>query len=412
MSAKYVIIIPDGAADEPLQSLGGKTPLEAAEIPHMDRIASEGGQGLVRTVPEGMEPGSDVAQMSLLGYDPRQFYSGRAPIEAAAKNIRMGSKDWAFRCNLVTIEDGKMSDHSAGHISTVEAAVLLGSLAAQVGNKSLEFHPGVSYRHLLICRDMDFDVRTNPPHDHIGEPVSTLMPTGRGAETMLDLMSRSTALFKDHEINRARRASGKRPATSIWLWGQGRQASLPSFQEKWGLRGAAITAVDLIRGLAKLVGFKVIEVPGATGFFDTNYRGKADAAIKALEENDLVFVHIEAPDEASHEGNAEIKVKALERIDELVVAPVYEALKKYPQWRILVMPDHSTLVRTRSHCGGPIPFAMAGSGVIPSGGAGKFRESAAAAENGAALFSEKGAAAAGLRIENGHTLMGYFLRGK
>ncbi len=393
--SKYVIIVPDGAADEPIEQLGGKTAFEAAEIPNIDRIAMEGRQGIVRTVPEGLEPGSDVAQMSLLGYDPRKFYSGRAPIEAAAKSIPLAGRDWVFRCNLVTLADGKMADHSAGHISTEEGSRLIQELAGQVGREGLEFHTGVSYRHLLVFRDMDFDVRTYPPHDHIGQAVEKILPRGKGADLLRDLMARSAAFFEGHDINRVRRDLGENPVSSIWLWGQGRQAMLESFHKRFGLSGAAITAVDLVRGLARLIGFDVVEVPGATGVFDTNYQGKADAAIKALEDHDLVFVHIEAPDEASHEGNAEIKMKALERIDRFIVGPVLEALRQYPEWRIMVIPDHPTPVRTCGHSAEPVPFAMSGVEA-----AGVLKEP----------FSEAHAASSGLRIENGHELMEYFLR--
>ena len=393
--AKYVIIVPDGAADEPIEQLGGKTAFEAAEIPCMDRIAMEGRQGIVRTVPAGMEPGSDVAQMSLLGYDPHRFYSGRAPIEAAARNIRLGPSDWVFRCNLVTIADGKMADHSAGHISSEEAGKLISDLAGRVGKDNLQFHTGVSYRHLLVCKAMDFDVQTYPPHDHIGKGVEKILPRGKGADLLRDLMAQSVTLFENHDVNKVRRDLGENTASSIWLWGQGRQAVLEGFRKRFGLTGAAITAVDLVRGLAKLVGFDVIEVPGATGFFDTNYQGKAAAAIKALEDHDLVFVHIEAPDEASHEGNAEIKKKALERIDRFIVGPVLEALRAYPQWRIMVIPDHPTPVRTCGHSADPVPFAMAGFGV-----SGLVK----------APFSEAHAAESGLQIENGHELMEYFLK--
>jgi 2,3-bisphosphoglycerate-independent phosphoglycerate mutase len=393
---KYVIVVPDGAADEPIEQLGGKTAFEAAQIPNIDRIAMEGRLGIVRTVPAGLEPGSDVAQMSLLGYDPRKYYSGRAPIEAAAQSIPMGPADWVFRCNLVTLADGKMADHSAGHISTEEGGRLITEFAAQVEREGLEFHTGVSYRHLLVFRNTDFDVRTYPPHDHIGELAEKILPRGKGADLLRDLMARSAGFFEGHDINKVRRDLGENVASSIWLWGQGKQAVLDSFQRRFGLTGAAITAVDLVRGLARLIGFDVIEVQGATGVFDTNYQGKAEAAIKALESHDLVFVHVEAPDEASHEGNAEIKKKALERIDRFIVGPVLEALRRYPQWRIMVIPDHPTPVRTCGHSAEPVPFAICGAEA-----AGVVKES----------FSEAHAASSGLRIENGHELMEYFLKG-
>jgi len=392
---KYAIIIPDGAADEPLDELDGRTPLEAAKTACMDRISSQGRQGLVRTVPAGMEPGSDVAQMSVLGYDPRQYYSGRAPIEAVARNIKLALDDWVFRCNLVTIVDGKMQDHSAGHISTQEAGELIQQLNEQLGSERLRFHKGVSYRHLAVFKGTEFAVETYPPHDHIGKPVEKLLPRGRGSQVLIDLMARSQQLFAGHDINKVRRDLGENQVSSIWLWGQGKRAQMERFEKRFGLSGAVITAVDLVRGLAKLIGFELIHVPGATGYIDTDYAGKGAAAVEALEEYDLVFVHVEAPDEAGHNGNAAQKKAAIERIDEHVVAPVLEALEKYQSWRILVMPDHPTPVRTGAHSAEPVPFAMAGSGVE-----GILNMS----------FSEANAAKSGFHIENGFELMEYFLK--
>ncbi len=392
---KYVIIVPDGAADEPLDVFEGKTPLEAAETPNMDRISIEGRQGLVRTVPDGLEPGSDVAQMSLLGYDPLHYYSGRAPIEAAARNIRLGMDDWVFRCNLVTIADGMMADHSAGHISTEEGSILIKELQKHISDERIALHTGVSYRHLLVFKGVDFDVRTYPPHDHIGKPVEKLLPRGKGADLLIQLMNQSQQLFAGHEINKVRQDLGENQVSSIWLWGQGKQARLDSFRKRHGIKGAAITAVDLVRGLAKLVGFDLISVPGATGFLDTNYEGKGLAAVKALDDHDLVFVHIEAPDEAGHEGNAEAKKQAIEQVDRYVVGPVLESLKQHESWRILLLPDHPTPVKSGAHSAAPVPFAMAGTGVAGILHAG---------------FGETNAAKAGLRIEKGCELMEYFLK--
>lgn len=392
---KYAIIIPDGAADEPLEEFDGATALEAAQTPNMDRISTEGRQGLVRTVPTDMEPGSDVAQMSLLGYDPRRYYSGRAPIEAVARNIKLAPDDWVFRCNLVTIADGKMEDHSAGHISTEEAGKLVKELDEQLGNEQMRFHRGVSYRHLLVFKGRDFDVKTYPPHDHIGTAVDRLLPRGKGAEVLIDLMARSQQLFSGHDINKVRKDLGENQVSSIWLWGQGKRAQMERFEKRFGLKGAAITAVDLVRGLAKLIGFDLIHVPGATGFVDTDYRGKGEAAVEALDEYDIVFVHVEAPDEASHNGNAAMKKEAIEQIDKHIVGPVLEALQRRDKWRILVMPDHPTPVATGAHSGEPVPFAMAGTdvkGVLHT------------------TFSEANAAQSGFRIENGFELMEYFLR--
>jgi len=392
---KYAIIIPDGAADEPIEQFGQRTIFEASQTSNIDRISTQGRQGIVRTVPDGFEPGSDVAQMSLLGYDPSKFYSGRAPIEAVAQNIDLSPEDWVFRCNLVTAADGKMADHSAGHISTPEATKLIKELNEQLGNNRIRFYPGVSYRHLLVIKGMDFDVRTFPPHDHIGTAIDKLLPRGRGGDVLIDLIARSQQLFANHDINKVRKDLGENQVSSIWLWGHGRKAQMESFEKRFGVTGAAITAVDLVRGLAKLIGFDIIDVPGATGFVDTNYEGKAEAAIKALDSHDLVFVHVEAPDEAGHSGNAQMKKKAVELIDKLIVGPVFEAIQNYESWRILVAPDHPTPVGTGAHSAEPVPFAMAGTNV--SGILNTF-------------FSEANAAKSGFRIENGFELMEYFLK--
>ena len=392
---KYAIIIPDGAADEPLDEFDGKTVLEAADTPYMDEVSKIGRQGLVRTVPEGLEAGSDVAQMSLLGYDPKRYYTGRAPIEAAARNINLGNGDWVFRCNLVTIADNKMADHSAGHISTPEAEKLIKEIDSRLGSDQMRFHTGVSYRHLLVFKNADFDVHTYPPHDYIGIEIEKILPRGKGADLLIDLMARSQKLFYDNDINRVRKDLGENQVSSIWLWGQGKRAQMDSFKKRFGLKGATITAVDLVRGLSKLIGFDLINVPGATGFVDTNYEGKGKAAIDAFEKYDIVFVHIEAPDEAGHSGNAQLKKKAIEQIDKFVVGPVLEALRNYDKWRILVMPDHPTPVKSCSHSSEPVPFTMTGDdikGILQTG------------------FGESNAAKSGFKIENGFELMEYFLK--
>ena len=392
---KYVIIVPDGAADKPLAQFGERTVLEAAETPNMDNVSRHGRQGLVQTIPDDMEAGSDIAQMSLLGYDPRKFHSGRAPIEAAARNIKLSTDDWVFRCNLITISDGKMADHSAGHISTEEARALIKELNEQLGDEKFQIYPGVSYRHLLVFKGLDFDVQTYPPHDFIGQKIEKILPRGKGAEMLIDLMARSQQLFSNHDINKVRKDLGENQVSSIWLWGEGKKTLMESFQKRFGLKGATITAVDLARGLSKLIGFDVIDVPGATGFVDTNYEGKGLAAIEGLDKYDLVFVHIEAPDEASHNGNAEMKKKAIEQIDKYIVGPVLEALQKYESWRILVMPDHPTPVSSKAHSSEPVPFAMAGdniSGILHK------------------TFGESNAAASGFRIDNGYEIMEYFLK--
>ena len=395
MTTKYVIIIPDGAADYPLDCYDGKTILQAAEIPNMDKISIDGKQGIVQTIPPDMTPGSDVAQMSLLGYDPLQYYPGRAPIEAVAQGIKLAPDEWVFRCNLVTIADGKMADHSAGHISSEEAAKLIHELEGALSGVNVCLYPGVSYRNLCVIGGVKFDVETQPPHDIIGQKVSKNLPRGKNADILNDMMARSQQLFENHEINRVRRDLGENPVSGIWLWGQGQAAYLESFKKRFGLKGAAITAVDLVRGLARLIGFDVIDVVGATGYYDTNYAGKAKAAIKALGDHDIVFVHVEAPDEAGHSGNAELKKRAVEKIDKHIVGPVYEALQEYESWRILVMPDHPTPVETRAHTDDPVPFAMAGAGIK-----GILHRA----------FCEENAYESGFRVDNGFEMMEYFIK--
>lgn len=395
MSCKYAIIVPDGAADDPIFEFGNKTPLEAAATANLDKISSTGRQGMVHNVPKDLEPGSDVAMMSLLGYDPKRYYTGRAPIEAVAQNIKVGPNDWVFRCNLVTMVDKKMADHSAGHISTEEATKLIEELSEIMGSDKLQFYPGVSYRHLLVCRDYDFDVITYPPHDHIGTAVDKLLPRGKGSDLLIDLIAKSQEHFAGHDINKIRADLGENQVSSIWLWGQGKKALMDQFKTRFGFKGCAITAVDLVRGLAKLIGFDLIEVEGATGFIDSNFDGKAAAAIDALNEYDIVLVHCEAPDEAGHQKNPQIKKQAIELIDKKVIGPVLESLQKFDQWRILVMPDHPTPVSTGAHCSEPVPFAMAGtnvSGVLN------------------APFGETNSNRSGFKIENGFEMMEYFLK--
>jgi 2,3-bisphosphoglycerate-independent phosphoglycerate mutase len=395
---KYAIIIPDGAADEPLKELGGKTPFEAANIPNMDRVAMEGRQGTARTVPEGFESGSDVATMCLLGYDPKVYHTGRAPLEAAAQRIPLSPTDWVFRCNLVSVVDGIMKDHSAGGITNAEAARLIGDLSKAIDIPGFEFHTGVSYRNLLVYRgQQDFDVATKAPHEIPEEPAGNWIPRGKGAEILNQIMDRSRELFADHEINRVRRQTGHNPASQVWLWGQGHAPNIPKFVNRFGVKsGCMITGVDLLRGLAVLLGWDVKEVVGMTSFHDTNYAGQGQATAAALDQYDLVFSHIEAPDEASHQADWKTKVDAIEHIDKYVVGPVLEKLRKFPEWRILVLPDHPTNIATRKHGYAPTCFAMAWTRV----------KSLVHAP-----YSEKNAAASDLQITRGHELMEYFLHG-
>jgi 2,3-bisphosphoglycerate-independent phosphoglycerate mutase len=302
---KYALILPDGAADEPIPELGGHTALQTARIPNMDSIAASGRSGLVRTVPDGFTPGSDVATLSVVGYDPRTYYNGRAPLEAVAQRISMGADDLVFRCNLVTIVDGRMEDFSAGHISQAEAEKLIAELQANLGTEEVQFYKGVSYRHLLVVRNGSWvKVKCAPPHDSPGEPVDQHLPTGKGSELIRSLMERSQPILEGHEVNQVRRDLGENPATSIWLWGQGPAMRLPSFKERYGVRGAAITAVDLIRGIALSVGWKLIEVPGATGYVDTNFKGKGEYAVAALDDADFVAVHVEACSRTAQRASA------------------------------------------------------------------------------------------------------------
>lgn len=397
---KYVLIIPDGCADEPQESLGGKTPLEAARTPAMDAIAQAGVVGRANHVPAHLPPGSDVANLSLLGYDPNQYFTGRAPLEAAAQGIPLSANDCAIRCNLVTIEDQTMRDFTAGHISTEEAAALLATLGERIGRPEFEFVPGVSYRNLLIYRGGDTpppftaDTRATPPHDLTDKSVLDDYPRGPGSGLLNQLMSESVQVFADHPVNERRRAEGKLPATNVWLWGQGQAPALTPFQELYGKTGAMITAVDLLRGLAALLGWRRIEVAGATGYLDTDYAAKGRAAIAALADVDLVTVHIEAPDEASHEGNAAEKIKALEQIDEHIVAPVHRALQGLGEYRILVTPDHPTPVRTKTHSHGFVPFALSGTGISP---------------DAYSTYDERRAGESSLAFAEGWKLMRYFL---
>ncbi|MCU0716823.1 MAG: cofactor-independent phosphoglycerate mutase [Pirellula sp.] len=367
---KWVIIIPDGCADFPVESLGGKTPLQAANVPNMDRIAAAGVVGRSDNVPRVFTPGSEVANMTLFGYDPNVFFTGRAPIEAAAQGIKLGPYDWAIRCNLVTVENQIMVDFTADHISSEEAAEMLRTAQEKLGSSQLEFVPGVSYRNLLIYRgqsasDVPFssDTRTTAPHDLTDESIEHDFPRGPGCELLCRLMEESEGVFKDHPVNQKRIAAGKKPATNLWLWGLGKTPQLPSFESLHGCRGAMITAVDLLRGLAALIGWDRIEVVGATGYLDTNYAGKGKAAIEALKSHDIVCVHIEATDEASHEGRVDEKIKALEAIDQHIVGPVLDALEKMGDYRVLVMPDHPTPVSTKKHSHGWVPFATCGKGI-------------------------------------------------
>jgi 2,3-bisphosphoglycerate-independent phosphoglycerate mutase len=398
---KFAIIIPDGCADEPQASLGGKTPLQTAKTPAMDEIARLGVVGRSNNVPAHLPAGSDVANLSLFGYDPNKYFTGRAPLEAAAQGITLDKDDWAIRCNLVTIENQVMKSFTADHVSTAEATELLKTCQLQIATDFLEFIPGVSYRNLLIFRGakraapFTRDTRATPPHDLTDKSIADDFPRGPGSDLLNDLMGRSVGLFTDHAVNKKRKADGKMPATNVWLWGLGKTPSLTPFKELHGKRGKMITAVDLLRGLAALIGWDRIEVTGATGYLDTDYAAKGKAAIDALNSTDVICVHVEATDEASHEGRADAKIKALEEIDAKIVAPLHDALKKHGDYRILVSPDHPTFLRTKTHSHGFVPFAFCGSGV---------------AVDSATTYDEAVAGKSNLMFEEGWNLMGHFLK--
>ena len=373
MPHKFAIVIPDGAADEPLVSLDGKTPLQAAHLPEMDAIAREGVLGRSRNVPERFLPGSDVATLSLFGYDPEAVFTGRAPLEAAAAGVALGPDDWAIRCNLMNSHDGQLTDFTAEHISSEEGRELMAALQANLGRPEIEFHPGVSYRNLMVYRGgrgtpAPFDAMTStvPPHDHPDQPFADYLPQGAGSDLLRELIATGSEIVRDHPVNVARVGRGKRPANLVWLWGQGKAPRLPKFQVVHGLKGAIISAVDLVRGVGMLAGWDRVDVPGATGYLDTDYAAKGRAGVEALRTHDIVCVHVEAPDEASHEGRADEKVRALEAIDQAIVGPLRRAIAT-TGGRILVSPDHATLLRTRAHDRAWVPWAMAGAGLAGSG---------------------------------------------
>lgn len=395
---KYVIVIPDGAADQPLDSLDGKTPFEVANIPNLDEVALSGRIGTVETTPENMPCGSDVCSMSLLGYSPVKYHTGRAPLEAAALGIELGDQDWIFRVNFVTIKDGKMLDHSAGAISSQEGKQLLADLSAEIGDKGIRLHPGVSYRNIMVDGSGDRDyagLRTTPPHDIPGEQIASYLPAGSGHAGLLRRMiETSESLFENHPINKEREKNGLAPATHIWPWGQGTRPSMPSFKDRYDLRGAMITAVDLLAGISAFIDWDRLDVPGQTSYHDNDYEAAGQYAIKSLQDYDIVCVHVEAPDEASHQADAETKIAAIEAIDKYVIGPVHEALKNQGEYRLLVLPDHYTSVATRKHDPTPPPFAMCGSMVTSV----VHRP-----------FNENEANESDLHIEYGHELMEYFL---
>ncbi len=396
---KYIVIVPDGMFDHPVAKLGHKTPLQVAHTANMDFMAKNGYMGLVKNIPEKMYPGSDVGNMAILGYDPLKYHTGRSPIEAASQGIILGEDEIAFRCNLVTVTDDVMVDYSAGHISTKEADGLMASLNKELQSDRLKFYTGKSYRHLMVLktdRPEEFiKVKTVPPHDILNKKIKAYLPNGGQANVLLDLMEKSKKIFDNHPINQVRSDLKENPADMIWLWGQGSKPQLPSFKEQWNLKGGIISAVDLVTGLGKLTGLEVIDVPGATGYYDTNFLGKAEYAIESLKRNDYVYVHVEAPDEAGHNGDVKAKIDAIENIDKHVVGTILNHFDETDDVRILVLPDHPTPVEVRTHTHEPVGFIMYGKG-IP--------------KDGAQQYDEPTAKALGVRFESGEEMVRYFLQ--
>jgi len=392
---KYIVLLGDGMSDEKIDELGGKTPLQAANTPNMDFMAKRGKLGLARTVPKGLPPGSDVANLSVFGYDPASCYTGRSPLEAASMGVALGKNDVAFRVNLINLHPHGskvyMQDYSAGHISTADGRELLEELQKHLGDDEFQFYPGVGYRHLLVWRNGKERITTIPPHDITGKDIVDFLPKGEGADRLINLMNSSQMLFHNHPQYKRRLADNQLPANSIWLWGQGKSPQMATFSDKFGLSGAVISAVDLIKGIGIYAGLEIINVPGATGYIDTNYRGKAEAALKALAHKDYVYLHVEAPDEASHSGKLADKIRAIEDFDALVVGPVLEGIKQFGDYRILCTPDHPTPVKRMTHTSEPVPFILYSGEQL--------------ADERIAGYDEDSAAAAGLFVEEGFRLM-------
>lgn len=396
---KYIVLVGDGMADYPIAELDERTPLEVARTPNMDFIAKHGRLGRVKTIPDDMNPASDVANLSIMGYDPKKFYTGRGPLEAANLGIELEDDDVAFRCNLVTVLGNTLIDYSAGHISSKEAEVLIKSIDQKLGTNRIKFYPGVSYRHIMLAKrggDLHLeDLQCKPPHDIAGQAILKNLPQGDNASFLIDLMEGSRDILGKHEINLVRIDLKENPANMIWLWGQGKKPSMPFFKDKFGVSGSVISAVDLIKGLGRIIGLKVINVPGATGYYDTDYAGKATAALKSLQDNDFVFVHVEAPDEAGHNGDLREKITAIERFDQFVVGTVLKAFKEKGNFRVMVLPDHATPISVKTHTADTVLFGVFGKGVTGRG----FPN-----------YSEKEAKNSDLYFENGHELMGYFIK--
>lgn len=399
---KYVVVLCDGMADYPVPALGGKTPMMVAKKPHIDALAAKAEVGLVRTVAPGLKPGSDVANMSVLGFDPHRFYTGRSPLEAASIGIDMKDSDVSLRTNLVTLSDkGEpfadkvIEDYCADDISTEEARQLIEAVQAAFGGGEYDFYTGVSYRHCLIWHGGTTELgNMTPPHDITGKVIGPHLSTAETARPLLEMMEKSFDLLKDHPVNKARVAAGRRPANCIWLWGEGKRPALRPFEALYGIKGGMVSAVDLLKGIANCAGMEVAEVPGATGYIDTDFEGKAKAALDLLTRNDLVYVHFEAPDECGHRNEPENKVKAIEMIDSRVLPILEEGLKQYEDYKILLLPDHPTPIVTRTHASDPVPYLL-------------YQKSAP--KTGVDTINEETAKTTGIYMENGPAMMPHFL---
>lgn len=401
---KQIVILCDGMADYPLEALGGKTPMSVAVKPNMEFLAQHGTVGLVKTVGDGLKPGSDVANLSVLGYDPKVYYAGRSPLEAASIGIELAETDVTLRCNLVTLSDEPdysdktILDYCADDISTDEAREIVKTLQERFGNEEFSYYPGVSYRHCLVWKNGTTDLGTvTPPHDITGRKIAEYLPVHPHAQKLLGMMQESYDLLKDHPVNQKRIAAGRRPANAIWLWGEGRKKPLTPFQQKYGLSGAMISAVDLLKGIGKLTEMEVVEVPGATGYIDTNFDGKAQAAIEQLKAGrDFVYVHVEAPDECGHRAEQDNKVRAIELIDQKVIGPILKAMEGFDAFKVLVLPDHATPISLKTHTSDPVPFLM--------------YSTANSKDTSLNCFDEANAAQTGVFVEQGHTIMEQFIR--
>lgn len=396
---KYIILIGDGMADNPIESLGGKTPLAYAATPNLDALAGSGRFGLFATVPKGYPPGSDVANLSILGYSPVKYYSGRSPLEAASIGVKLSPTDVAFRCNLVTLasKDGItiMADYSSGHISTEDADEIIKSLDAGLKGFGVRFYTGTSYRHLMVMAGGSANLKTTPPHDISDKPIDGHLPDGEGADKLAKLMAASQVIMKDLPVNKRRVAAGKKPATSIWLWGQGKAPVMPTFKQRFGVDGAMISAVDLMKGIGIYAGLEVLKVPGITGYIDTNYKGKAEYALAALEKKDFVCVHVEAPDEAGHNGSLKDKLQAIEDFDREIVGRVLKGLERFDEYRVLALPDHPTPIALKTHTSDPVPFVI-------------FTGNGRASHKGSASFCEAAAGETGILVDDCEAMMEEF----